>query len=53
VRGGTEGAGMIVLMTYNSRIVSLNEPERTWTGGCSLLVRRLPPGTVIQLKVKE
>ena len=50
---GDNRDGMIVLMTYDNRVVSLNEPERTWTGGCSLLVKRLPPGTVIQLKVKD
>ena len=53
IRGDDRGRnGMIVLMTYDNRVVSLNEPERTWTGSCGLLVKRLSPGTVIHLKVK-
>ncbi len=44
--------GEIFLKTF-AGIVSLSNPEHTWDNGCSLVVRRLAPGTVIKLRVRD
>ncbi len=42
----------ILLRTFDG-VVSLSDPAHTWRKGCSLTVKRLPRGTVVQLKVKD
>ena len=44
--------GEIFLKTF-AGIVSLSNPEHTWSNECSLVVRRLAPGTIIKLRVKD
>ena len=44
--------GEIFLKTF-AGIVSLSNPEHTWSNECSLIVRRLAPGTIIKLRVKD
>ena len=43
--------GTIVLKT-STGIVSLSAPQSTWQWGDSLKVKKLLPGTVLQLRVK-
>lgn len=39
--------GDIVLKLYGDKVVNLTKCD-TWSGGCILRVRPLPPGTVIE-----
>ena len=43
---------VVVLKTY-SGLVALSDPKRTWSSGNSLRVKKLPPGTVLQLRVRD
>ena len=42
----------ILLRTFEG-LVSLSDPTHTWGKDCTLDVKRLPRGTVVQLKVKD
>ena len=50
--GSWQKPDTIILKVFGG-CVSLTCPGDTWLGPCGLLVRRLPPGTVIQLKVRD
>jgi len=43
---------VIVLKTYTG-LVALSDPNQTWAGSHSLKVRKLPKGTVLQLRVRD
>ena len=42
----------ILLRTFDG-LVSLTAPNHTWKADCTLDVKRLCPGTIVQLKVKD
>lgn len=39
-------------MTHNKVIVDLNDPHKTYSGSCSIIVTKLEPGTKITLTVE-
>jgi len=41
--------GDILLRCFGNKWVSLKNPASTWSNSCLLEIRRLPPGTVIEL----
>ena len=43
---------VVVLKTY-SGLVDLSDPKCTWSGSYPLRVKKLPQGTVLQLRVRD
>ena len=47
------GHPRIILLRAYDKIISLSDPQNTWNLDCTLHVKRLPLGSILQLQVKD